>query len=237
LNLSRRDGRPLVVGHRGAAAVAPENTLASVAAAVDAGVDLVEFDVGGDLTLAHSAAEVPDEPVSLDEALDFLRGRGVGAHLDLKAQGSEEAVVDALRRHGLAERAVVSSALVPSLRRLAVIAPELPRAIGYPHDRLGVSSFSWPARVTTPAAAALRAVIPARVPLLLRRARANVLALHHTLLSSASVAASHRAGAPVLAWTVNDPAAVERLVAAGVDGVVSDDPEMVLTTLATLKLL
>ena len=41
-------------------------------------------------------------------------------------------------------------------------------------------------------------------------------------------------GAPVLAWTVNDPAGVRRMAAAGVDGIVSDDPEMTLATLLAL---
>ena len=39
---------------------------------------------------------------------------------------------------------------------------------------------------------------------------------------------------PVLAWTANDPATVRRLVAVGVDGIASDDPGMVVETLATL---
>jgi glycerophosphoryl diester phosphodiesterase len=38
----------------------------------------------------------------------------------------------------------------------------------------------------------------------------------------------------VLAWTANDPATVKRLIAAGVDGIASDDPGMVVETLATL---
>ena len=45
IRLERRDGRPLRIGHRGAAALAPENTLRSFRAAVEAGVDLIEFDV------------------------------------------------------------------------------------------------------------------------------------------------------------------------------------------------
>jgi len=39
---------------------------------------------------------------------------------------------------------------------------------------------------------------------------------------------------PVLGWTANDPASVRRLALLGVDGIVSDDPEMALKTLATL---
>jgi glycerophosphoryl diester phosphodiesterase len=76
--------------------------------------------------------------------------------------------------------------------------------------------------------------MPARVPVLLRWSRANTLSLHHTLCSRAAVATAHRLGAPVLAWTVNDPAGVRRMTAAGVDGIVSDDPEMTVATLLAL---
>src|SRR5476649_2130039 len=54
VNLRREGDLPLVIGHRGAAALAPENTLASLEAAVAAGVELVEFDVGAGLVLGHS---------------------------------------------------------------------------------------------------------------------------------------------------------------------------------------
>jgi glycerophosphoryl diester phosphodiesterase len=76
--------------------------------------------------------------------------------------------------------------------------------------------------------------MPVRVPLLIRRSHANALSLHHTLCSSAAIAASHRAGAPVLAWTVNDPDDVRRLAALGADAIVSDDPEMARDALGTL---
>lgn len=235
MNLRRSGGRPLVIGHRGAAARAPENTLASLQAAVAAQADLVEFDVGPDLILAHSAQERPSDLVSLDDALAYLAASAVGVHLDAKETGHEEALVAALRRHGLEGRAVVSTAFAATTRRLEQLAPELPRAIGYPHDRFRVSRFRWPAGVSKAAAASLRAAMPARLPLLLRRSRANVLSLHHTLCSPAAVAASHRAGAPVLVWTVNEPAAVLRFAAYGVDGIVSDDPGMAREALATLN--
>jgi glycerophosphoryl diester phosphodiesterase len=233
--LGRAEGRrPLVIGHRGAAAVAPENTLASLEAAVAARVDLVEFDISPGLLLGHSLDELPPDALTLDEAFEFLKAHGVGVHLDVKLPGYEEQVLEAIRRHGVAERAVLSTAFAVTARRFAQLAPELPRAIGYPRDRLGVSNLRWPLPLQRAGAMTLRQAMPVRVPLLLRWARANTLSLHHTLCSQAAVATAHRLGAPVLAWTVNDESGVRRLAAAGVDGIVSDDPEMTLATLLAL---
>jgi len=234
VNLNRAGGRPLVIGHRGAAAVAPENTLAALEAAVAARVDLVEFDISPGLRLGHSLDELPAAAISLDDALEFLKAHGVGVHLDVKLPGYEEQVLEAIRRHGVAERAVLSTAFAVTARRFARLAPELPRAIGYPRDRLGVSNLRWPKPLQRAGATALRQAMPVRVPLLLRWARANTLSLHHTLCSRAAVATAHRLGAPVLAWTVNDASVVRRVAAVGVDGIVSDDPEMTLATLLAL---
>ena len=51
-----------------------------------------------------------------------------------------------------------------------------------------------------------------------------MLALHKGLVSAAVVRAVHARGAAVLTWTVNDPALVGPLAAAGVDAIGSDDP-------------
>lgn len=232
MNLRRDGTRPLVIGHRGAAHVAPENTLGALEAAVRAGADIVEFDVSPGLVLAHSPGEVPAGAPGLDEALDYIALAGVGAHVDVKQGGYEREVVAAIRAHGLEDRALVSTALVPVGRELARVAPGLPRAIGYPRDRFGVSRFRWPPAPTAAGAAALRAVVPLRIPLLLRQARADVLALHHTLCSRAAVAVAHRGGAAVLAWPVSDAAGALRMADLGVDAIVSDDPE---TTLGALN--
>jgi glycerophosphoryl diester phosphodiesterase len=232
VNLLRGEGRPLVIGHRGAAAVAPENTRASLEAAVAAGVDIVEFDISPGLRLGHSVGELPDEELTLDDALELLEPRGVGVHLDVKLPGYEDEVLAAIRRHALEERAYVSTAFAVTARRFA--GSGLPVAIGYPRDRLGVSNVRWPRPLTRAGAAALRQAMPARIPVLLRLARANTLSLHHTLCSRAAVRTAHRLGAPVLAWTVNDAAGARRMTAIGVDGIVSDDPEKVLATLLAL---
>ncbi len=235
MNLLRGEhGRPLVIGHRGAAALAPENTLASLQAALDARADVVEFDISPGLRLGHSLAELPAEELSLDEALEFLGGHDVLLHLDVKFPGYEAGVLEAVRRHGLEDRAYLSTAFARTGRRIAAQAPGCTVAIGYPRDRVGISKLQWPPAFTRAGAGALRQVMPIRVPVLLRWARADAVSLHHTLCSRAAVSVAHRLGAPVLAWTANDPATVRRLVAAGVDGIASDDPGMVVETLATL---
>jgi glycerophosphoryl diester phosphodiesterase len=231
----RIDGRPLVIGHRGAPKLAPENTLASFEAAVTAGADFVEFDVGRNLRIGHSEHERPAEESVLGEALALLRDLGAGMHVDLKCLGIEQAVVDEARRCGVENRMVISTTWGRSLRRLASIAPGIPRALGYPRDRLGASTLTWPRFVTSPAAAAARAAMPARIPLLLSAAQANVLSLHGAFASERVVKGIHARGAAILVWTVNDPAAVERFTALGVDGIVTDDPGMALQTLATLS--
>ena len=231
MNLFRRDSRPLVIAHRGAAAVAAENSRDALQAGAASGADVVEFDISPGLLVGHSERELPAATLTLDEALEELAPHAVALHLDVKLPGYEEEVVAAVRRHDLSDRAYVSSAYAVTTRRFAQIAPGLPVAIGYPRDRLGVARAPWPSGLTSAGAAALRAAMPARVPVLLRWARADALSLHHTLCSRAVVATAHRLGAPVLAWTANDAAAIRRLAEIGVDAVVSDDPEKALATL------
>jgi glycerophosphoryl diester phosphodiesterase len=232
VNLRRPPGaRPLVIGHRGAAAVAPENTRRALQAALAAGADLVEFDVSPGLRLAHSEHEVRGDELSLDDALALLVPEGIGLHVDVKLPGYERDVLAAIDRHRARDRTLVSTAFAVTARRFAALAPDLRVAIGYPRDRYGISSVRWPRAAQRGGARALRSAMPLRIPLLLRWSRAGTLSLHHALCSRAAVAAAHRSGAAVLAWTANEPALVRRLSAAGVDGIVSDDPEMALATL------
>ena len=76
ISLERREGRPLRIGHRGAATLAPANTLPSLRAALEVGVDLIEFDVvagsDGTLVCSHSPGEIQAETPTLDEILAFF---------------------------------------------------------------------------------------------------------------------------------------------------------------------
>ena len=223
-------GDYLRLGHRGAAALAPENSLAAIEAALAAGADGVEVDVvaaGERLCLAHSRRELTTESPSLDEALALVAQAGEAiVHLDLKLGGRERDVLAVLDRNGMRDRAVVSSFEVGALRALRAAAPELPIGLGYPEDRLRVTERHVPDRVVRAGLASLRATLPARIGRLLRRAGANAAMLHHLVLSPALTARCRALGVPIFAWTVNDAAALERVVGLGVAAVLSDDPRI-----------
>jgi glycerophosphoryl diester phosphodiesterase len=223
----RRDGRALRVGHRGAAALAPENTLASFEAALAHGVDAIEFDVVGGpngLEVAHDRGR--NDAPSIDDALEFLRGHDVAAHVDLKVSGREDALVAAIRRHDLVDRCVVSSFRPRSLRAIAALEPALARAFTYPEDRLGISRRRPFSLVVRGALVTMRRLLPRRIAAMVERAEASAATLHHALVTPAAVAACHARGIALWAWTVNDPAVAARLEAWGADAIISDDPRI-----------
>lgn len=259
MRLLRGDGPVLRIGHRGAPALAPENTLRSFERAIELGVDCIELDVlslaDGTLVVAHSddLAEVthdataglveqrtlaelrtlaPDLP-TLDEALDFIAARAVGVQVDHLLLGQEAEVAAALARHGLVERSLVTSFHGESLRQLHGLAPELALGLTYPFDRRGVARR----RLLTPAVIAallvMRRSLPYTIPARLARAGALVATLHSFVVSPAVIERCHRLGVAVFAWTVNDRALAERLDRAGIDGIITDDPRIFEGTLPT----
>jgi glycerophosphoryl diester phosphodiesterase len=229
IDLGRRDGRMLRVGHRGAAALAPENTIASLALALELDCDLVEIDVlelDGVLVLAHSPAEVPTQLATLDDALAFLSPGRCGVQLDVKASGAEHALVDALQRHGLVGRTVISSFRATTLRTLHALEPAVRLGLTYPEDRYGVSGRRALAPFVSPALRAMRAALPKRIAWMLGAAEATAAMLHWQVVSKRVVDRCHALGAAVLAWTVPSRELVRMLDELGVDGVIADDPRM-----------
>jgi glycerophosphoryl diester phosphodiesterase len=230
VNLLRGEGRAHRIGHRGAAALAPANTIQAVEVALAHGVDLVELDVFGrpdrTLVLGHSRKELGEEPVTLEDVFAFLAeaGPGVGLLADLKGAGWEQELVDALRRHNLVERTVASTSNVRTLQTLRRLEPRLGRSRTYPRGRLypGTRLVSIPVR--GPLLAALRLALPFRIAGLVEEVGASAVTLKHDVVSRAVVERCHELGVAVFVWTVNDRALFRRLDVLGVDGVISDDP-------------
>jgi len=228
----RREGRVLRIGHRGAPALAPENTIPALAAALDHGVDLVEVDLierKGSLWIAHSLEQMTPETPALDKALVFFSEAApneVGLILDLKSRGIEAEVVEALRRHGLLERAVAASFHAGALRNLKKLEPALTTGFSYPLDRMGIAKAPLFQPFIRAGLALLRPTLPPRIGRLLARAQSDAALVNHALVSSRLVERCHARGVAVLAWTVEDEASLRRVVAAGVDGVIVNDPRL-----------
>jgi glycerophosphoryl diester phosphodiesterase len=252
--LRRVSDRLLRVGHKGADAIAPGNTLESFRAAAEAGVDVIELDVlrpradfadGGDwrraaagpdpnpsgpLVVAHDWGDAARrDPLTLGEALDAFRERPLDAvelDLDLKVAGREDEVVAALGERDLAGRAMVSTMEVASLRFLREHAPELRR--GWTLPKVG---RDWTrSRMGRPLVLAASASLRARLPRIIRR-RAPELGvwavwIYHPLVTPRIVAAAHAERVAVIAWTVDEPARIRGLRKAGVDGVCTNDPRL-----------
>jgi glycerophosphoryl diester phosphodiesterase len=230
IDLGRRDGRMLRIGHRGAAALARENTIESLRLAVELGCDLVEFDVhalDGALIVAHDRPEAGATGLpTLDDALDFLAGTDAGVHLDLKARGAGSAVADALRRHGLVDRTLVSSFRSDTLREFGALERRVRLGLTYPGDPTGLAHQPWARPLVRASLAALKTSLPRRLPRLLSRAGGSAAVLNVGVVSEGAVARCHGLGLPVLVWTIDDPGWLPRLEAMGVDGVITNDPRI-----------
>src|SRR5436305_9497683 len=118
------------IGHGGASALAPANTLASFDAALDVGVDMVEFDVRADrgqLRLAHTLLHARlAGGIRLRDALEHLSGRrfsSVDLNVDVKHPGCEARLLEELRAAGLTERTLISSQVTEVLDRLRALEP------------------------------------------------------------------------------------------------------------------
>lgn len=223
------------VGHKGADLIAPGNTFASFDAAVAAGVDMIEFDVlreehGERLILAHDWADgASREAHTLQEALAYFASEafaGVELDVDLKLPGYERDVLDALREHGMLERALISSQYGESLARLRAAEPGV--RLGWSVPKLTRDPFR--SRATRlPALVALivmRALLPGRAARAIRAGRCDALMAHWRLVTPRLVRSVRAAGGEVYVWTVDDLAQLRRLEALGVTGVITNDPRL-----------
>ena len=221
------------IGHKGADHVAPGNTIASFEAALEHGVDMIEFDVlrlrDGRIVLAHDYTDAASrEPLTLEEGLDHFRGEAyadVELDLDLKLPGYEREVVDALLDRGLEGRTLVSTTYLESLAELGRLVPGLRRGWSVPRVRRDYTRTV----LAVPAYAIARwwrLRLPGRASELLRAGGAEAVMAHWLLISRRLESAVHDAGGQLYVWTVDDPRRIAACEALGVDGVITNDPRL-----------
>ena len=217
-----------VIAHRGASAYAPENSFAAFDLALAQGADALELDIrstsDGRLVVLHDtrllrtagdprpvarlraeqlmSIDAAVRPPTLDAVLDRY-GNTTRWLLELKdpTPRSERSLAAALAAHGLERAAVVQGFDAAALRRLRSAAPALVVA---------------PLFRRSPTTRRLRAVATF----------AAAVGVRHGAVDMALLLRAQSCGLAVRAWTANAVADIERLVAVGVAGVVTDVPDV-----------
>jgi glycerophosphoryl diester phosphodiesterase len=224
------------VGHKGADHVAPGNTRESFEAALEHGVDMIEFDVlrlrDGRLVLAHDYNDAGKRtPLTLDEGLDLFAGEaysGVELDVDLKLPGYEPEVIEGLRVRGLSERSLISSQYLESIDRLRELEPDVRRGWSVPRAQRDYTRSIW----AVPAYGLLQVIkrrLPPRAASFIRTGRIHAVMAHYYVVTQRLADAVRDAGGELYVWTVDDPARIARLGAIGVTGVITNDPRLFAT--------
>jgi glycerophosphoryl diester phosphodiesterase len=227
----------LRVGHKGAALLAPGNTLASFRAALAAGVDMIEFDVlsertdgSGELLLAHDYEALREgTPLTLSQALSHLAQdefAGIELDVDVKIPGYGQRVVQALREAGLVERSLVSGMYVEELDAMRALEPTLRVGWSVPRLRRDYTTDMLTAIPALVILSGYRALLPRRVRAALLAGRFDAIMAHWRLITPALVRAVANGGGELYAWTVDDAAQIARLSRLGVDGIITNDPRL-----------
>jgi glycerophosphoryl diester phosphodiesterase len=242
--------KPLNIAHRGASAYAPENTLAAFRLALEIGADGFELDVmlsaDGHLVVIHDDAvdrttdgsgPVRQKTLAELRALDASIGfdaRFTGEHIptlrevfdlvagsrafvnveiktdSLKGDGLEEKLVELIRRYDLGEYLLISSFDPFALWRMRRLAPDLPLALLYAEDQRIYLRNRWFTFLSRPSA----------------------LNPSFRIATQEHVRWAKSKGYRLYVWTVDEEAEMRRLIALGVDGMITNKPDLLRQVLA-----
>ncbi len=223
-----RLNRPLVIGHRGAPRVAMENTLASFEAAIASNVDMIELDVqvssDGHLIIFHDddfkslvgddrlLSEIPFEEIleiglskgikipELDQVLDLAKGK-VMVDIELKAANIEQHVLQLIRDRGMLDDILFSSFKHDYLVKIRDLEPYATTGILYSMPIENVTKYA-------------------------KDLKADAINPLFFTLEPSIVEDAHAEGLKVYPWTPNDKEMISELIKMGVDGIITDVPEI-----------
>jgi glycerophosphoryl diester phosphodiesterase len=227
-----------IMGHRGAPASEPENTLRSFKRALSMGVAAVELDVqltkDGRLAVIHdetvdrttngrgpvkdfTLAELQrlnagrGEPVpSLEEVFDLVKGKAYLV-VEMKQPESAPALLHFFRKHQAFEFARVISFWHPAVKTLKEQEPRLQTGIlmvGCPVDPVGLA----------------------------QAARADALVLQYTYVTPELVASAHTHGLHVCVWNIDDTDKLKPYLTMNLDGIGSNRPDVLIKFLKKIEI-
>jgi len=226
--------RYMRIGHKGADAIEPGNTLKSFEAAIEVGVDMVEFDVLRDrderLVIAHDYHDATvRRPMTLTDALNAFCEAPldeVELDCDLKLPGREAELAGALAGHDLLDRAMVSTMEIESIVKLRKLEPDLRLGWTIPKARHDWTRHRWAGPAVVTALMAMRRRMPKTIAKRAPELGIDAVWAYHRLVTPKLVEAAHEAKVDLIAWTVDEAERISELAEMGVDGIISNDPRL-----------
>ncbi|MCB0827638.1 MAG: glycerophosphodiester phosphodiesterase [Solirubrobacterales bacterium] len=232
------------IGHKGADALVPGNTVASFVKAVEVGVDLIEFDVlwlddgrpesptdeRSPLVVAHDWQAAAANPrLTLDDALAaFTRAplEKVAINLDVKLPGREDELVEAVRRHGLLDRTTVSTMELSTIGRIGELEPAIERGWTVPRVTRDWTAKPWLRPAVLAGVTAMRRRLPGDVGRRLPELGVQSVWAFQGVVTPRLVETTSAAGVALNVWTVDTAEGIARFREMGVSGVCSNDPRL-----------
>ncbi|MEJ2752917.1 MAG: glycerophosphodiester phosphodiesterase family protein, partial [Chloroflexota bacterium] len=231
----KSDANAEIIAHRGAAALAPENTMASVMRALEDGADWIEIDVQesaeGEVLVVHDSDFMKSSKVPTkvwDVTAEELAEIDVGSWFDptyseervprlldvLTAVRGKAGVIIELKYYGHDEDLE---------RRVAAIVEDASMA-----DQISTMSLKYPAvqKMLELRPDWRAGVLAATSVGDLSGLQGDFLALNQARINARKIKRATAAGKDVYAWTVNDPISMSRMIWLGVDGLITDDPAL-----------
>jgi glycerophosphoryl diester phosphodiesterase len=217
-----------IVAHRGASAYEPENTIRAIRRAIEFAADMVEIDVQSTrddhLVIIHDAeverttngkGSVKELTLAAIRRLDAGKGEKIptmqevleaakdkiGVMIEVKSVGIEKRLLELIRSEEMSEQVIVTSFMTDVVRNIRKLDSKLSTG----------QIFSW------------------KIPNLAKRAvelRTTVMVPAFDLVNRRMVQELHEVSVPIYTWTVDNRRIAERLIELGVDGIVTNKPDL-----------
>lgn len=225
------------IGHRGAAALEPENTLCGFRKAIELGLDYVEFDVhrckSGELVVIHDetvdrttngkglVAEMTLQQLkkldagkgekipTLQEVIDVCKGK-IKMYIELKAKGLEEDVVAAIINNKIVDDVMVKSFFHEYSKNVKEIAIAKKLQL-----KTGILIVGNPVNIVEVAKAA----------------KADFVSANHYFVDERMAKLLKNAGLGVTVWNCDNEYDINRMVKLGVDMIASNKPDLLIKVL------
>jgi glycerophosphoryl diester phosphodiesterase len=226
----------MVIAHRGASRAAPENTLSAMEKAIEFGADYAECDVfqtkDGEIVLFHDeemerttgqkgmiwdytlaelkelevgswfSEEFRGEPIpTLREVIQLVKGK-IKLNIEVKVSGNDpniaQKVADIIRSESISKECLVTSFEKPVIEKVKEIAPELITGFIFDEEHPpDIFEGNW-----------------------------EYVCTKRNIVDEEFVQKAKQKGKKIFVWTVNYPAEMKKLIALGVDGIITDVPDI-----------